>query len=92
MGVAAIKDAFDASNNFMLNEEQRLAYINREMSIMDYNTNMRVSREEGVKDGISQMVLDLLKAKQPVSFISQISKFSPEQISDIAKKNGISFL
>ena len=51
MGAVAIRYAFDAVNNFMLSEEQRLAYINREMAIMDYNTNMRGFREEGWEEG-----------------------------------------
>ena len=51
MRAAAIKDAFSAADLFMQSEEQRLAYINREMAIMDYQSDMNASREEGREEG-----------------------------------------
>ena len=51
MGETAIKDAFSAANLFMQDEEQRLAYVNREMAIMDYQSDMKAYREEGREEG-----------------------------------------
>ncbi|MBR3623777.1 MAG: hypothetical protein IKN43_10595 [Selenomonadaceae bacterium] len=46
-------------------------------------------REEGERKGKTDMMLELLKAKQPLSFIAQISKFTVEQIAKIGRDNGI---
>ena len=51
MEATAIKDAFSATDLFMQNEEQRLAYVNREMAIMDYQSDMNACREEGRREG-----------------------------------------
>ena len=51
MDATAIKDAFNAADLFMQNEEQRLAYVNREMAIMDYQSDMNACREEGREEG-----------------------------------------
>lgn len=52
MSETAIHDAVDAAKVFFQNKAERLQYINREMAIMDYNANMRGSKEEGKKEGI----------------------------------------
>ena len=51
MSDAAIKNAVNDTGIFMQDMEERLRYINRQMAIMDYNTDMRVSREEGRAEG-----------------------------------------
>ena len=47
-------------------------------------------RNEGMSEGKSEIVLELLKANQPLSLIAQVSKFSVERITEIGKQNGIS--
>ena len=44
---------------------------------------------EGRAEGKSEIVLELLNANQPISFIEQVSKLSIEKISEIGKQNGI---
>lgn len=61
MGAEAIKDAFSAADLFMQSEEQRLAYINREMAIMDYQSDMNASREEGRKEGANSASISIAK-------------------------------
>ena len=78
MGEAAITSAFEAVNNFMLSEEQRLAYINREMSIMDYNTNIKASREEGIEKGILTSLRRMMRNL----------KLSPESAMDALEITG----
>ena len=51
MSEAAIKDAYDATKVFLMKPEERHAYINRQMAIMDYNTNVAYAREEGRAEG-----------------------------------------
>ncbi|MBO6178306.1 MAG: Rpn family recombination-promoting nuclease/putative transposase [Selenomonadaceae bacterium] len=58
-------------------------------------------REEAIEEGIEKgmksgeekatgnMVLELLKAKQPLSLIMQVSKYSAERITEIGRTNGI---
>lgn len=52
----AIQDAINATNLFMQDEEQRLAYVNREMAIMDYQSDMNDCREEGAVDMIKNFL------------------------------------
>ena len=63
MEATAIKDAFSAANLFMQDEDQRLAYVNRdvnrEMAIMDYQSDMNACREEGRQEGASKAALDI---------------------------------
>lgn len=47
MNDAAIHDAMKAAREFMQNTAERRAYINREMAIIDYNTNTREAFEDG---------------------------------------------
>ena len=54
MSDVAIKNAVNDTAIFMQDMEERLKYINRQMAIMDYNTDMRVSREEGHKAGLEE--------------------------------------
>ena len=93
MGETAIKDAFSAANLFMQDEEQRLAYVNREMAIMDYQSDMKACREEGreeghragEKAGIAKMVKNLVNAGTPIEYIRQASGWTDEAI--LALKN-----
>lgn len=54
MSDVAIKNAVNDTAIFMQDMEERLKYINRQMAIMDYNTYMRVSREEGHKASLEE--------------------------------------
>lgn len=51
MNDAAIHDAMKAAREFMQNTAERRAYINREMAIIDYNTNTREAFEDGFEKG-----------------------------------------
>jgi len=50
---------------------------------------MKKGIDKGQEEGKSSMVLELLKAKQPLSLISQVSKYSVERIAEIGRLNGI---
>ena len=51
MSDEAIHKAVDAARTFLQNDAKRLAYINRELAILDYNSDHRDAFEEGKAEG-----------------------------------------
>ena len=51
MSDEAIHKAVDAARTFLQNDAERLAYINRELTILDYNSDHRDAFEEGKAEG-----------------------------------------
>ena len=51
MSDEAIHKAIDAARTFLQNDAERLAYINRELAILDYNSDHRDAFEEGEAKG-----------------------------------------
>ena len=51
MSDAAISGAMDAARVFLADDDERWNYINRQMAILDYNSGIQDSREEGLKEG-----------------------------------------
>ena len=51
------------------------------------------TEKQGVKKGINkgktEIILEMLKEKQPLDFIARVSKYSKEKISEIGRLNGI---
>ncbi|MBR6268515.1 MAG: hypothetical protein IKR28_09320, partial [Selenomonadaceae bacterium] len=84
------KDAFNAADLFMQNEEQRLAYVNREMAIMDYQSDMNACREEGREEGEAagaiQMIKNFLAAGTPLEYIRKASGWTDEDILALKDK------
>ena len=70
-------------SNIKPQEQERVSYMTYAMKIQE-------ERDEARAEAKSEIVLELLKANQPVSFIAQVSKLSIEKISEIGKQNGIS--
>ena len=102
MSGATIKKAVNDTDIFMMDFEERLKYINRQMAIMDYNTDMRVSREEGHKAGLEEghkagrvegeknadrrTAMNMLKAKEPIEKITQYTSLTEAEIHELAKE------
>ena len=63
------------------------------IDVWDINEAKYYWKEEGVEEGIEKgknsVILELLKAKQPLAFISQVSKYPIERIAEIGRMNGI---
>lgn len=55
MSEAAISNAYDAASAFMMNPQDRMSYVNRQMAIMDYNSGMNAAEERGEKTGEQRM-------------------------------------
>lgn len=51
MSSIAIAGAMDAAEKFLASSAERRAYINRQLAIMDYNSEMRSAREQGLAKG-----------------------------------------
>ena len=51
MSEAAISNAYDTASAFMMNPQDRMSYVNRQMAIMDYNSGMNAAEERGEKRG-----------------------------------------
>ncbi len=51
MSDAAISGAMDAARVFLADDDERWNYINRQMAILDYNSGIQDSREEGLREG-----------------------------------------
>jgi len=68
MNEASIQTALDATAIFMQNSDERLKYLNREMAIMDYESDKaawidegrKEGREEGREEGRDEMIKLLL--------------------------------
>ena len=87
MSEAAIRNAMDAADIFMQSEEQRLAYINREMAIMDYNSDMEGCREEGREQGRIEIALEMLKDKMDLDKIVRYSRLPMDKILSLGKQH-----
>ena len=90
MSDATIKKAVNDTDIFMMDFEERLKYINRQMAIMDYNTDMRVSREEGYKAGREEMAtgmaISMLRDNKPIDEIIKYAGLTEERIQELAKE------
>lgn len=53
------------------------------------NYEAKTIRNEGRAEGKLDMVVELLRAKQPLEFISKVSKFPVERIAEIGKAHGL---
>ena len=45
--------------------------------------------EQGREEGKVEIVLEMLREKQPLDFIARVSKFSLEKISEVGRLHGL---
>ena len=71
MNEAAIQTALDATSIFMQNSSERLAYLNREMAIIDYESDKAAWTAEGEargeakgEDRLSRLITHLISIGQ----------------------------
>lgn len=82
MSEAAIQAALDASSIFMQNQEERLAYLNREMAIMDYESDKAAIIDERQVE----LALDMLRDNEPEEKIVKYSHLTLERIRELAQQ------
>lgn len=101
MSDTAIKNAMQAARVFLNNTEERRRYINREMAIMDYNSDHEAAiaqgraegRAEGRAQGLAegerknqeQTALDMLRDNMNIQLIMKYTHLSAERIAELAK-------
>ena len=82
MSEAAIRGAYDATGAFMMNPQDRMNYVNRQMAIMDYNSGMNAAEKRGeartavlmqrlIADGRTE---DALKASSDTEYRNKLYK------------------
>ena len=78
------QNAIKASDKFMDNMDERLAYINREMAIMDEISNREGSLKEGFEKGFDQAVNRIITNMIQAGLDdSQIAKFTNQSLETI---------
>ena len=89
MSDTAIKSAMQAARIFLNNTEERRRYINREIAIMDYNSDQEKARAEGRAEGERQTqentALDMLRDNMDIQLIIKYTHLSAERIAELAK-------
>ena len=67
-------------------EAERVSYMTYAMKIQEERDE---ARAEGRAEGKTEIIIEMLKAKQPLDFIARISNFSQEKISEIGRLHGV---
>ena len=90
MNEAAIQTAIDATNIFMQDKDERLKYLNREMAIIDYESDKAAWIDEGRVEGRAQekmaMILSMIKNGLDDMTISNIASLPIETIQQERSK------
>ncbi|SKA58115.1 hypothetical protein SAMN02745213_00348 [Succinivibrio dextrinosolvens DSM 3072] len=85
-----IKDALDASDKFMDDISERLAYVNREMALMDYKSDTEGHYRDGFADGKAEEHFEMLKTMilngADDETINKLTNVSLEEIKEIRQK------
>ncbi len=85
MNEAAIQTALDAAAIFMQNRQERLDYLNREMAIMDYESDKDAWIEEGKNEGESNMLtaIKMIKENKPFAEISEKTGLTEQRLTEL---------
>ena len=51
---SAIQDAVETANNFLMDEKEYWAYLNRQSAVRDYNSAINGARNEGLAKGLAK--------------------------------------
>ena len=97
MSEAAIQTAIDATDVFMQDKSERLKYLNRQMAILDYESDKAYWIEEGEKRGLEKgrremlnsVVVSMLNNGYSIVEIAKNTGTTESEIAKIAKENGI---
>ena len=86
MNEASIQTAMNATAIFMQNKEDRLKYLNREMAIIDYESDKVAWINEGVEKGRNDTIRALLASGISFDVIQKATGMTAEQLEALAKK------
>ena len=77
MNEAFIQTALDATAIFMQNSDERLKYLNREMAIMDYESDKAAWIDEGRKEGREEGRDEMIK------LLLSLGKITADDVKEI---------
>ena len=80
MNEVSIQTALDATAIFMQNSDERLKYLNREMAIMDYESDKAAWSDEGRKEGREEGRDEMIK------LLLSLGKITAEDVREIKAK------
>lgn len=90
---AVIQALIDATDVFMQDKSERLKYLNREMAILDYESDKAYWMEEGERRArqkvIGDIVISMLNNGQSPAEIAKSTNIPESDITRIAEANGI---
>ena len=88
MNDVAIQTAFDAAHIFMQDSEERMRYLNKEMAILDYESEKvawtEEAHSEGVKEGRKEERTDSIK--NLIATIKEISNSQTQAVEQLMKR------
>lgn len=93
MNEVAIQTALNAAAIFMQNKKERLDYLNREMAILDYESDKDAWFNEGHAEGLAEgekaadrrTAMRMLRKNKPISEIIELVDLSEDEVKALAK-------
>ena len=70
-------DAVETANNFLMDEKEYWAYLNRQSAVRDYNSAINGARNEGLAEGQNQ-ILRLVDELSKSGRFDEISKLNSD--------------
>ena len=80
-----IKKAMDIIDEMSMDPKEWELYESRRLAIMDYNTGMHQSREEGKKEKQIEIAKNMLNEGMEIETISRLTNLTVEEIEEIEK-------
>jgi len=81
----AIKKAEDTLKYISHDEKERLLYADRYKAIIDYESNIQSSHEDGILLGETKVAKALLAKGQSVAYVAEVTDFSVAQVEQIKR-------
>jgi len=78
-----IKKAMEIIDEMSMDEKEWELYESRRLAIMDYNTGINESKEEGIKEGKIEVAKELFKLGLNIDDIQKVTKLKQEEIEKI---------
>ena len=82
MNETAIQTALDATAIFMQNKEERIKYLNREMAIIDYESE----KEAWIDEGKLEVIRAMIKKGFDNETISSVTSWDVDNIINVREK------
>ena len=101
MADEAINRAMEESYLFINDPVKRHEYLNRQIALLDYNSNIYGAKQEGMEEGmakgmakgraegVEEVAVNMLKNKFSLEQIQLCTSLSPEKIEQLAKENSL---